>query len=235
MGKQFWKPGNMLYPLPAVMVSCQRENEKPNIITLAWVGTVCSDPAMVSISVRPERYSYDIIRETGEFVINLTTKDLAAATDYCGVRSGRDVDKFREMHLTPSPSQKVSAPGILESPVNIECKVTQIVKLGSHDMFLAEVAAVAVNEECLDEKGRLLLNETGLIAYSHGQYFSLGEYVGKFGYSVRKKEEKGKKESRRTETRRESRPAAVRKNRTSGKKPLKSGKKNKTGKSDLKK
>lgn len=187
MGKQFWKPGNMLYPLPAVMVSCQRKNEKPNIITVAWVGTICSDPAMVSISVRPERYSYDIIRETGEFVINLTTKDLAEAADYCGVRSGRDVDKFREMHLTPNPSQKISAPGIQESPVNIECRVTQVLKLGSHDMFLAEVVGVDVSDGYLDENGRFLLNETGLIAYSHGQYFSLGEYVGKFGYSVKKK------------------------------------------------
>lgn len=187
MGKQFWKPGNMLYPLPAVMVSCQRKNEKPNIITVAWVGTICSDPAMVSISVRPERYSYDIIRETGEFVINLTTKELARAADYCGVRSGRDVDKFSEMHLTPNPSQKISAPGIQESPVNIECRVTQVLKLGSHDMFLAEVVGVDVSDRYLDENGRFLLNETGLIAYSHGQYFSLGEYVGKFGYSVKKK------------------------------------------------
>lgn len=187
MGKQVWKPGNMLYPLPAVMVSCQRKDEKPNIITVAWAGTVCSDPAMVSVSIRPERYSYDIIRETGEFVINLTTRRLAAAADYCGVRSGRDVDKFEEMHLTPVPSQKIAAPGILESPVNIECKVKQILQLGSHDMFLAEVVGVNVTEECLDEKGRLLLNETGLVAYSHGRYFSLGECVGTFGYSVRKK------------------------------------------------
>lgn len=187
MGKQVWKPGNMLYPLPAVMVSCQRKDEKPNIITVAWAGTVCSDPAMVSVSIRPERYSYDIIRETGEFIINLTTRRLAAAADYCGVRSGRDVDKFEEMHLTPVPSQKIAAPGILESPVNIECKVKQILQLGSHDMFLAEVVGVNVTEECLDEKGRLLLNETGLVAYSHGRYFSLGECVGTFGYSVRKK------------------------------------------------
>ena len=150
MGKQFWKPGNMLYPLPAVMVSCQREGEKPNIITAAWVGTVCSDPVMVSVSVRPQRYSYDIIRETGEFVINLTTEALAKAADYCGVRSGRDVDKFKEMHLTPCASGKISAPGIMESPVNIECRVKEIIKLGSHDMFLAEVVGVDVDEEYLD-------------------------------------------------------------------------------------
>lgn len=186
MGKQFWKPGNMLYPLPAIMVSCQRKNERPNIITLAWVGTVCSDPAMVSVSIRPERYSYDIIKETGEFVINLTTGSLAKATDYCGVRSGRQVDKFLEMHLTPSPSRKISAPGIMESPVNIECRVKEIIKLGSHDMFLAEVVGVDVDEKYLDENGKFHLNDAGLIAYSHGEYFSLGEYVGKFGYSVRK-------------------------------------------------
>lgn len=225
MGKQFWKPGNMLYPLPAVMVSCQRENEKPNIITLAWVGTVCSDPAMVSISIRPERYSYDIIKETGEFVINLTTAELAKATDYCGVRSGRNVDKFAEMKLTPSPSQKIHAPGIKESPVNIECRVTQIIKLGSHDMFLAEVVGVDVDEDCLDQNGKFHLNETGLIAYSHGEYFSLGEYVGKFGYSVRKNSPAEKahaeKESRRN---RES----DRKNRTPRKNVPKSGKRNKS-------
>ena len=195
MGKQFWKPGNMLYPLPAVMVSCQRKEEKPNIITVAWVGTVCTDPAMVFVSIRPQRYSYDIIRETGEFVINLTTEQLTRAADYCGVRSGRDVDKFQEMHLTPCTSRNVSAPGIMESPVNIECKVKEIIKLGSHDMFLAEVVGVDVDEECLDENGKFHLNETGLIAYSHGEYFSLGDYVGKFGYSVRKKvQEKGPKD-----------------------------------------
>ena len=195
MGKQFWKPGNMLYPLPAVMVSCQREGEKPNIITAAWVGTVCSDPVMVSVSVRPQRYSYDIIRETGEFVINLTTEALAKAADYCGVRSGRDVDKFKEMHLTPCASGKISAPGIMESPVNIECRVKEIIKLGSHDMFLAEVVGVDVDEEYLDENGKFHLNETGLIAYSHGEYFTLGNCVGTFGYSVRKKS-KGRKETR---------------------------------------
>lgn len=178
----------MLYPLPAVMVSCGREGEKPNIITLAWVGTVCSDPAMVSISVRPERYSYDIIRETGEFVINLTTKKLAYATDYCGVKSGRDVDKFAQLHLTPGKAQRLkTAPAILESPVNIECRVTEVKELGSHHMFLAEVLGVTVDEEYLDEKGKFELNQTGLLAYSHGEYFTLGEKCGSFGYSVRKK------------------------------------------------
>ena len=136
MSKQSWKPGNMLYPLPVVMVSCNRKGEKPNIVTVAWTGTICSDPAMVSISVRPERYSHDIIEETGEFVINLVTKDLTYATDYCGVRSGRDVDKFKEMNLTPLPSKMIDAVGIEESPVNIECKVVEVKKLGSHDMFI---------------------------------------------------------------------------------------------------
>lgn len=178
----------MLYPLPAVMVSCAREGEKPNIITVAWAGTVCSDPAMVSISVRPSRYSYEILRETGEFVINLTTKALVKATDYCGVRSGRDVDKFAEMHLTPGKAMHLKyAPTIEESPVNIECRVTEVKELGTHHMFLAEVLGVTVDEAYLNENGRFELNSTGLIAYSHGTYFTLGQEVGTFGYSVRKK------------------------------------------------
>lgn len=185
--KQVWKPGNMLYPLPAVMISCQRPDEKPNIITVAWAGTICSDPAMVSISVRPERYSYDIIKETSEFVINLTTRDLTYATDFCGVKSGRDIDKFKEMKLTPSKSSKVSCPGIAESPVNIECKVKQIIPLGTHDMFIAEVVAVQISEKYMDENNKFNLNSTGLMTYSHGEYFSLGEKLGKFGYSVAKK------------------------------------------------
>lgn len=191
MKKQQWKPGNMLYPLPAVMVSCGRKREKPNIITLAWVGTVCSDPVMVSISVRPERYSYNIIRETGEFVINLTTKDLAYAADYCGVKSGRDVDKFAELCLTPGKAEKLKeAPLIEESPVNLECRVAEIKELGSHHMFLSEVLAVDVDESYLDKKGKFHLNDTGLLVYSHGEYFSLGEKCGSFGYSVRKKRKK---------------------------------------------
>lgn len=185
--KQVWRPGNMLYPLPAVMVSCGREGEKPNIITVAWAGTICSSPAMVSISVRPERYSYDIIRDTGEFVINLVTKDLVYATDYCGVKSGRDVDKFQEMHLTPQMSKEVKAPGIAESPVNIECRVTEVKELGSHHMFLAEVISVSVDEKYMNETGKFELNQTGLVTYSHGEYFELGNKLGSFGYSVRKK------------------------------------------------
>lgn len=175
-GKQQWKPGNMLYPLPAVMVSCAREGEKPNIITVAWVGTICSDPAMVSISVRPERYSYGIIRETGEFVINLTTEKLAYAADFCGVKSGRDTDKFSLLHLTPEKAGKLShAPVIKESPVNIECRVTEIRELGSHHMFLAEVLAVDADEAYLNPNGKFELNRTGLLAYSHGSYFTLGD------------------------------------------------------------
>ena len=185
--KQTWKPGNMLYPLPAIMVSCARRGEKPNIITLAWTGTVCSDPVMVSISVRKERYSYDIIRETGEFVINLTTEALAYATDFCGVKSGRDVDKFTEMGLTAGKAEKVLCPIISESPVNLECRVVNTLDLGSHTMFIAEVLAVDVSEDYIDEKGRFDLNSAKPLAYSHGEYFGLGRKLGKFGYSVRKK------------------------------------------------
>ena len=159
MEREYWKAGNMLYPVPAVMISCQRPGERPNIITVAWTGTICSDPAMVSISVRKERYSYDIIRETGEFVINLTTNDLTFATDYCGVKSGKDVDKFKEMNLTPSKSKTISAPGISESPVSLECKVKQVLELGSHDMFLAEGTAVSVDPKYMDEKGKFHLND----------------------------------------------------------------------------
>ena len=187
--KQTWRAGNMLYPVPAVMVSCARKGEKPNIITVAWAGTVCSDPAMVSISVRKERYSHDIIKETGEFVINLTTRKLARATDYCGVKSGRDVDKFADMHLTAVPSVKIEAPAIAESPVNIECKVKEIIPLGTHDMFLAEVVSVQVSDEYLDETGKFHFDRAKPICYSHGAYYGLGRKIGTFGYSVRKKEE----------------------------------------------
>lgn len=188
MGKQVWKPGNMLYPVPAVMVSCGRQGEKSNIVTVAWTGTVCSDPVMVSISLRPERHSYNIIKETGEFVINLTTRELARATDWCGVKSGREVDKFREMKLTEGKATCLEcAPIIVESPVNLECRVTEILELGSHHMFLAEVAGVQVSEEYMDKSGKFELNHTDLVAYSHGEYFVLGEKIGKFGYSVKKK------------------------------------------------
>ena len=182
----FDKPGNFLYPIPAVMVSCGTMKE-PNIITIAWTGTICSDPPMVSISVRPERYSYDIIKESGEFVINLTTRNLVKACDYCGVKSGRDVDKFADMHLTPAESKVVSCPSIAESPVSIECKVKQVIPLGTHDMFIAEVVSVSVDSSFIDSKGRFQMNKTDLICYSHGEYMSLGKRLGTFGFSVRKK------------------------------------------------
>lgn len=185
--RENWKPGNMLYPLPVVMVSCQREGEKPNIVTVAWAGTICSDPVMVSISVRPERYSHSIIEETGEFVINLTTNELAYATDYCGVKSGRDVDKFKEMKLTAIPSKCVKCPSIGESPLSLECKVTEKKTLGSHTMFIAEVVNVNIDPKYMDKKGRFNLNSSNLLVYSHGEYRELGKYVGKFGYSVKKK------------------------------------------------
>ena len=187
MAKETWKAGNMLYPLPAVMVSVTDGEGNDNIITIAWAGTVCTNPPMVSISVRPERYSYPILKETGEFVINLTTKELAFATDYCGVKSGRDVDKFKEMGLTPIPASEVKAPMIKESPVNIECKVRQILPLGSHDMFLADVVAVHADEKYMDEKHKFHLEQAEPIIYSHGSYFGCGELLGTFGYSVKKR------------------------------------------------
>lgn len=192
MAKQFWKPGNMLYPVPAVMVSCGRDAETPNIITVAWTGTICSSPAMAFISVRPERYSYRILKETKEFVINLVTRELVYAADFCGVRSGRDVNKFQEMKLTPLPSHEINAPGIAQSPVNIECRVTEIKPLGTHDMFLAEVVNVTVDDEYMDETGKFNLNQSNLVTYSHGEYFELGKKLGTFGYSVRKKKKKRK-------------------------------------------
>ncbi len=187
MGKQNWKPGNMLNPVPAVMVSVADKAGKANIITVAWAGTICTNPPMLSISVRPERYSYHMIEETGEFVVNLTTKKLVRACDYCGVTSGRDVDKFKEMELTPLKLDTVSVPGIAESPVNIACRVVEKKELGSHTMFLAEVCGVTVDDTHMDESGRFHINETGLVMYSHGEYFLLGEKLGKFGYSIQKK------------------------------------------------
>ena len=187
MGKQHWKPGNMLNPVPAVMVSVTDKEGKSNIITVAWAGTVCTNPPMVSISVRPSRYSYQILEETGEFVINLTNESLVKACDYCGVVSGRDVDKFAKTGLTPIPIEHVHAMGIDESPVNMECKITEKRELGSHTMFIAEVVGVTVDDRYMDETGKFHINESGLVMYSHGEYFALGKKLGKFGYSVKKK------------------------------------------------
>lgn len=192
MAKQIWKPGNMLYPLPAVLVSVADLEGKQNVFTVAWAGTVCSEPAMVSVSVRPERYSYHMMKETGEFVINLTTEKLARAVDYCGVKSGRDVDKFKEMKLTPVAADKVRAPLLAESPVNIECRVKEVIALGTHDMFLAEVVAVHAEEAYMDEKGRFLLASAKPLAYSHGRYYGLGKELGTFGYSVKRKNRKSR-------------------------------------------
>lgn len=194
MSKQLWKPGNMLYPLPAVMVSVGNKQGETNIITVAWTGTICTNPAMVYISVRPERYSYQMIKESGEFVINLTTEKLVKATDYCGVKSGRNVDKWKEMNLHQVKAETLEySPLILESPVNIECKVVEIKELGSHHMFLANVTAVHADEAYLNEQNKFELNNTGLLAYSHGEYLGLGKKLGTFGYSIRKKAKKNKK------------------------------------------
>lgn len=187
MEKIEFKPGNMLYPLPVVMVSCCDENGHNNIITVAWCGTVCTNPPMVSISIRPERYSYNIIENTREFVINLTTEDLVKATDYCGVKSGRDTDKFKDLGLTPMKGSQVKAPIIQESPVNIECRLQQIMKLGSHDLFIADVVAVNVSKNFLNENGKFELNQAKPVVYSHGDYYGIGNLLGTFGYSVRKK------------------------------------------------
>ena len=195
MSKISWKPGNMIYPLPAVMVSCGAEGEPDNIITVAWTGTICTNPPMTYISLRPQRHSYHMIEKSGEFVINLTTAELAKATDFCGVRSGRDVDKFSEMKLTPAVVEGVDAPAIAESPLNLACKVTQIIPLGSHEMFLAKIVSVTVDEQYMDENGSFHLNDAGLVAYSHGTYFQLGEALGSFGYSVKKRDRKGKKKA----------------------------------------
>lgn len=196
MSKQKWKAGNMIYPLPAVMVSCGTE-ENANIVTVAWTGTICTNPAMTYISLRPSRHSYDMIKETGYFVINLTTRDLVKATDFCGVRSGRDLDKFKEMNLTLDCNNDTGCPMIGESPVCVECEVTEIKELGSHDMFIAKVLNVYADEAYMDEKGKFHLNNTDLIAYSHGTYFTLGEQLGTFGYSVMKPKTKTKRQEKR--------------------------------------
>ncbi len=186
MAKTNFKAGNMLYPLPAVLVSVADKQGNTNIITIAWAGTVCTNPPMVSISVRPSRFSHHMLMESREFVINLTTKELVFATDYCGVKSGREVDKWKELHLTPLASQEVAAPSIAESPVNIECKVERVEHLGSHDLFLASVVAVRVDNRYMDQNGSFHLEKAQPIVYSHGEYYDLGAKLGKFGYSIQK-------------------------------------------------
>ncbi len=190
MSRQYWRPSNLLNPLPAVMITCMDKEGNVNVMTAAWAGTVCSDPVMVSVSIRKERWSHHMIEETGEFVMCLTTEELAKVTDYVGVRSGRDIDKFSlegDLKLTKSPSKMVKVPGIAESPVCLECKVKEVLRLGSHDMFVAEVLSTDIDDRYLDESGRFDLEKAKLMAYSHGEYYALGRKLGKFGFSVRKK------------------------------------------------
>ena len=187
-GHVSWKPGTLIYPLPAVLISCGSNEEEYNLLTISWVGTICTNPPMCYISVRPERHSYDIIKKNKEFVINLTNEDMAFATDWCGVKSGKDYNKFQEMKLTPSKSEFISAPIVKESPLSIECRVKEIVKLGSHDMFIADVVNIQADKRYIDPvTGEFKLFEAKLIAYSHGHYNKLGDEIGKFGWSVKKK------------------------------------------------
>lgn len=186
--KRAFKPGTMIYPLPAVLVSCGDEPSNYNILTVAWTGTLCSDPPMCYVSIRPERHSHALISRTGEFVLNLTNAALVRATDWCGVRSGRDHNKFGEMHLAPEAAQIVKAPLIAESPLNIECKVVEVKSLGSHDMFMANVVAINAEESLIDKgTGQFQFNHTSPLAYSHGKYYALGEKLGGFGFSVKKR------------------------------------------------
>ena len=196
MGKIDFKPGNMLYPLPAVLVTTRGNDGKDNIITVAWTGTVCTNPPMLYISVRPERYSYRALKETGEFVVNLTTEAMAKETDFCGVRSGRDLDKFEKTGLHKGEASVVGVPIILESPVNIECRVKEEIALGSHSMFLADVVHVTVEDEYMDQRGTFHLEKADPIVYSHGTYHTIGNALGSFGYSVRKKNKKRKKRTK---------------------------------------
>lgn len=185
--KKVWGPGSLLAPVPAVLVTVRDKDGRENVLTVAWTGTLCTNPSLVYISVRKERYSYEMLKNAGEFVINLTTKKMVRAVDYCGVRSGRDGDKFEACHLKTSPATKVNAPLLNESPLNLECRILEVKELGSHDMFIAEVMAIDVSESCIDEKGRLELEKAELISFAHGQYFELGQVIGSFGFSVKKK------------------------------------------------
>ena len=185
MARTSFKPGNMLYPIPAVLISVGDIDGESNIFTVAWTGTICSDPPMVSVSVRKQRHSYEMMKQSGEFVINLTTKDLAFATDYCGVKSGKDVDKWKACGLTKLKSTEVKCPSVAESPVSIECKVTEIKELGTHDMFIARVVAVNVDDKYMNDKGTFVFSDAQPLVYSHGEYYMLGERLGSFGYSVK--------------------------------------------------
>ncbi len=198
MSKQVWKPATLLSPLPAALVTCGTV-EKPNVLTIAWTGIINSSPAMTYISVRPERWSHHLIKESGEFVINVTTADLVRAADFCGVRSGKDTDKFEEMKLTALPASKVSAPILAQSPISLECKVTEVKHLGSHDMFIAEIVAIQVEDKYIDEAGRLDLRKAGVMFYSHGEYFAQGKKIGQMGYSVKKKRTKNPKLAKKKE------------------------------------
>ncbi len=186
--KQNWRPGTMIYPLPAILVSCGDMEGEHNVFTASWVGTICSDPAMCYVSIRPERHSYEIVKKNMEFTLNLTTVEMAKATDWCGVRSGRDYNKFEEMGLTPLAGVKVKAPYVEQSPISIECRVKEVVKLGTHDMFIADVLNVIADEKYIDpESGAFDMKAANLLVYCHGQYFSLGDAIGRFGWSVKKK------------------------------------------------
>ena len=193
MTRQYWKPANLLNPVPAVLIGCCDNDGNANVMTAAWAGTVCSDPVMVSVSIRKERYSHHMIAETGEFTVNLVSRSMAKAADFAGVRSGRDIDKFAQtgdLKLTKQKSNMVNAPSVAESPVVLECRVKQIIELGSHDMFIGEVVCTGVHEELIDSEGKLDLKKADLVAYSHGEYYALGDYLGKFGFSVRKPRKK---------------------------------------------
>ncbi len=192
MAKQVWKPSTLLSPLPAALVTCGTV-EKPNVLTVAWTGIINSSPAMTYVSIRPERWSHHLIAESGEFVINVTTDELVRAADFCGVRSGKDTDKFEEMKLTALPASQVSAPLIAQSPISLECKVVEVKELGSHDMFIAEIVAVDVDDKYIEEDGKLNLKKAGIMFYSHGEYFAQGKKIGQMGYSVKKKRAKNPK------------------------------------------
>lgn len=198
MTKITWKPGTMLSPLPPVLVSCGTV-DNPNMMTVAWTGIVCTEPTLTYVSIRPSRYSYDIIKKTGEFVINMPTWKMVSAVDFCGVKSGKDMDKFKETGLTPQPCSQITAPQIEEAPISIECKVKSVTPYGTHDMFLAEVVAVNVDDKYIDSKGALDLEKAGIIAFAHGKYYTLGRNIGSFGFSVNKALLKQKQEMSKVE------------------------------------